>query len=319
MSHVQHTDFKLNPQITQVGCYWGVGGHTELYLLEGEQIAVVDTGVSYTPEQYLTPALAAIGRTLADVDVIINTHGHHDHAGGNAQVLAASSCEIWLPRPDVEIAENPERQFELYFAQNDVAVGREDRLAESLAELRLNAGPLATVTRPLDGGDVLDLGRGLVLSVIPTPGHTVGSCCFYWEREGILIAGDAILGRCSRATGLPLIYYPEQYGPSLDRIEDLDLNVLAIGHHYASLTMTRESVKWGRAGKQFVRESRQIDQLIGDAMADALKGGPRPFLDAAREATKALAGPLSLRIDPETGLAIGQGVAALWARWKRAT
>ena len=319
MSHNQHTDFKFHPQITQVGCYWGVGGHTELYLLEGEQFAVVDTGVSDTPEQYLIPALRTIGRTLADVDVVINTHGHHDHAGGNAQVFAVAGCEIWLPREDVEIVENLDRQFELYFLQNDIAVGREDRLAESLADLRQNAGALARVTRPLDAGDVLDLGRGMVFTVIPTPGHTLGSCCFYWEREGILIAGDAILGRCSRATGLPLIYYPEFYGPSLDRIEDLDLNVLAIGHHYASLTMTRESVKWGRAGKQFVRESREIDRIIGSAMADALKGGPRPFLDAAREATKALAGPLSLQLDPETSLAIGQGVATLWARWQRAT
>jgi len=78
-------------------------------------------------------------------------------------------------------------------------------------------------------------------------------------------------------------------------------------------------VKWGRVGKQFVRESRQIDQLIGSAMDDVLREGPRPFLDAARDATKALAVPLSLQIDPETGLAIGQGVAALWARWKAAT
>jgi glyoxylase-like metal-dependent hydrolase (beta-lactamase superfamily II) len=318
VSVTQHTDFKFHPQITQVGCYWGQGGHTELYLLEGERLAVVDTGVSDTPEHYLVPALAAMGRTLADVDVIINTHGHHDHAGGNAQVHAAASCEIWMPREDVEIAENPQRQFELYFIQNDVAVGRQDRLDASLAELRQNAGPLAKVTRPLEGGDVLDLGRGLVLSVIHTPGHTYGSCSFYWEREGIMIAGDAILGCSSRASGLPLIYFPDLYETALDRVEDLDLNVFCIGHHYSSLSMTRESVKWGRAGKQFVRESREINRMIGSAMDDALRGGARPFLDAARDATKALVEPLSLRIDPETGLATGQGVAALWARWNAA-
>ena len=45
MSPNQHTDFKFHPQVTQVGCYWGSGGHTELYLLEGERLAVVDTGV----------------------------------------------------------------------------------------------------------------------------------------------------------------------------------------------------------------------------------------------------------------------------------
>jgi len=315
----QHTDFKFHPQVTQVGCYWGNGGHNELYLLEGERLAIVDTGVSDTPEHFLAPALAAIGRTLADIDVVINTHGHHDHAGGNAQVHAASSCEIWMPGEDIEIVESLERQFELYFVQNDRAVGREDRLDASFADLRQNAGGPAKVTRPLAGRDVLDLGRGIVLTVIHTPGHTYGSSSFYWEREGMLIAGDSVLGCSSRASGLPLIYFPDLYETSLDRIEDLDLNVLCIGHHYSSLTLTRESVKWGRAGKQFVRESREINRLIGAAMDRALLRGPRPFLDAAREATRALVEPLRLRLDSDTGLAAGQGVVALWARWTAAS
>ena len=317
MIPISHTDFKFHPQITQVGCYWGNGGHTELYLLEGERLAVVDTGVADTPDKYLVPALAAIGQTLADVEVVINTHGHHDHAGGNAQVLAASDCEIWLPEEDVEIAENPDRQFEMYFADSERAIGREQRLPAALEDLRQNAGPLAKVTRPLHDGDRLELGRGLDLTVIHTPGHTVGSCSFYWEREGILIAGDSILGTTSRIGGMPLIFFPDLYEKSLDRLDTVDLNVLCIGHHYGSLTMTRESVKWGRAGKQFVRESRLIANLIRDAIERAVDSGNSSFLEAAKEATRTLAEPLCLRIDPETGLAQSWGVAALLAYWKR--
>jgi glyoxylase-like metal-dependent hydrolase (beta-lactamase superfamily II) len=315
MDPIVHTDFKFHPRITQIGCYWGNGGHTELYLLEGERLAIVDTGVSDTPEKYIAPALATTGRSLADVDVVINTHGHHDHAGGNAQIRAASSCEIWLPEADVEIAESPERQFELYFAETERALGREDRLAAALAELRQNAGPLARVTRALRDGDRLDLGRGVELSVVHTPGHTIGSCSFYWEREGILIAGDSVLGSGSRPGGMPLIFFPDLYEKGLDRIESLDLNVLCIGHHYRSLTMTHESVKWGRDGKQFVCESREIAHLIAGALERAVANGHRTFLDAAREATKTLVEPLRLQIDPETGLAQSWGVAALLACW----
>ena len=39
MDPLNHTDFKFHPQITQIGCYWGGVGHTELYLLEGERLA----------------------------------------------------------------------------------------------------------------------------------------------------------------------------------------------------------------------------------------------------------------------------------------
>ena len=316
MNILPHTDFKFHPQITQVGCYWGNDGHTELYLLEGDRLAVVDTGVSDTPEQYLVPALAAIGRRLADVDVVINTHGHMDHTGGNGSVVRASDAEVWMPWQDVEIAENPDRQFEVYFAQNDRLIGREDRLAESLAVFREQAGAPTKVTRSLNDGDQLELGRGLTFTVIHTPGHTLGSCCFYLEREGLLITGDSVLGTGSRVGGLPLIYFPDLYETSLDRVEDLDLDVLCIGHHYGSLTMTRESVKFGRAGKQFVRESREIAHLVADAMHRALRHGSRPFLDAARDATGTLADSLHLTIDPQTGLAQSQGIAALYAHWK---
>lgn len=34
---------------------------------------------------------------------------------------------------------------------------------------------------------------GFNLQVIPTPGHTLGSCCFYFPKDNILFSGDALL------------------------------------------------------------------------------------------------------------------------------
>lgn len=312
-----HTDFKFHPRITQIGCYWGNGGHTELYLLEGDRLAIVDTGVFDTPERFLVPALNAIGRELSDIDVVINTHGHHDHAGGNGAVVQISDAEVWLPEEDVAIALSVDEQFETYFADDFRLLGREDLLEEEVDRLRTNMGEPFEVARRLQHGDQLDLGKGLLFTVIQTPGHTPGSYSFYLEREGLLIAGDALPGAGSRIGNLPLIYYPDLYETALDRIEALDLNVLCLGHHYRSLSLTRESVKWGRDGKRYLRECREVNELIGAAMEAAVLAGYAAFLPAARSATHALAGPLSLVIDPETGLAHSAGVASLHAHWQR--
>jgi len=312
-----HTDFKFHPQVVQIGCYWGEVGHTELYLLQGERLAIVDAGCSDTPERFILPVLEDMGYRPEDLDLILNTHGHFDHAGGDARLAEATGAEVWVPEEDVAIAEDIDRQFEQYFAQNDSLVGREDRLEASLATYRRQGDPVK-VDHAIQEGEIIDLGRGIELWVLACPGHTLGSVGFYWEREGLLITGDSVTGTGSRLGGLPLHYYPEEYERSLNRLARLDVNVLCTGHHYRSLSLGRESVKLGRNGKRFIEESLEVSRIIAGAMEETLVAWPEAsFMDAAHRALKIIGEHLPLDLDAETGLPVNGPTAALYANWKR--
>jgi glyoxylase-like metal-dependent hydrolase (beta-lactamase superfamily II) len=311
-----HNEFRFHPQVVQIGCYWGSGGHTELYLLEGDTLAIVDTGVNGTPSRYIAPALESYGRRLGDVDLILNTHGHHDHAGGNAEMVAASGATVWIHEADARVAEDPDYQFDAYFANNDLLVGRPDRLEASRAALKVTAGQPAKVDRKLADGEVLELGKGIKLEVLHTPGHTRGSVCYYWEAEGLAFCGDSVMGQGSRPGGLPLIYFPADYERSIDRLLRMDMAALGLGHHYRTHAVPRDSVHFGPHVTAYLRASREIADLIGDSLRRAAAARPEAgFLEVARAATDLAAARLPIT-KGEDGLPVTGSVAAFYGYWQ---
>lgn len=114
-----------------------------------ERAAVIDT---CNGEQNYYEAV----RTLTDLPlIVINTHAHGDHVGGN-------------------------RFFEeAYLSKEELPYYRAEELCPA---------------KPLSDGDVIDLG-GKTLRVILFPGHTPGGICLLDEKDRVLFTGDSILGR----------------------------------------------------------------------------------------------------------------------------
>lgn len=91
--------------------------HTSILVDTGEQVILVDTGIGpgFSPtEGLLLGNLQAAGYEPEDVDVVVLTHGHGDHIGGNigsdgapvfsnAQyVMSEEEWEFWMDLPRVE-------------------------------------------------------------------------------------------------------------------------------------------------------------------------------------------------------------------------
>ena len=117
-----------------------------------------------------------------DMKAILLTHGHFDH------IYAVNDLKKSLDVPVYAYADEA-------VLMGDSWMNRSKAWAETMT------------VKPdilLHDGDELDL-AGFHIRVIHTPGHTAGSCCYYFEEEKILIAGDTLFyesyGRTDLDTG----------------------------------------------------------------------------------------------------------------------
>ena len=87
------------------------------------------------------------------------------------------------------------------------------------------------VKRVLENGERLNLGSGLSVQVIATPGHTWDFLSYYIPERKILIASEAV--GCADTTGYVVTEFLvdfEVYLESLTRLAALDVEVLCPGH-----------------------------------------------------------------------------------------
>jgi glyoxylase-like metal-dependent hydrolase (beta-lactamase superfamily II) len=153
------------------------------------------------PSQELEPQLARIGLQPADIDVVIQSHLHFDHAGGLQ----------WLTHADVLV-----QREELAWAYDPPVYQREIYVKADFDHgLRW---------KQLDGDhDVFGDG---VVRVIATPGHTRGhqSVLVKLERRSVFLLCDgAYLLEKMRARLLPAVLWsPDAMIATWDRIEALE-------------------------------------------------------------------------------------------------
>ena len=283
----------------------GVATTTNVYVVRGAITALVDTGVLGTPTNDVTPALASLGLSLSDVDLVVNTHGHFDHLGGNAEVKDAGHAEIAVHRADAPLAESNEnharRLRELYGAIDADHL----RPAREAMTMRL-LGRAVGVDRLLDDGDVVDLGHDVKLTVIHTPGHTAGAVCYYWEAAGLLLTGDSIQGRGVHAGALPIVEAPSSYADSLERVRDLRPAALLMGHGFQGPAGALGPVARGNAVADVFYESLRTHNVLRLAFSTALHDAPDASGgDLARRAVEIAGADLRLDVDPALGFPWG--------------
>jgi glyoxylase-like metal-dependent hydrolase (beta-lactamase superfamily II) len=170
----------------------------------------------------------------------------------------------------------------------------------------------------LHDGDRVDLGSGLELEVIHTPGHTPGSVCYYWGAEKLLLTGDAVQGRGSRVGGWPLYFDASSYRRSIDRLLDVPAEALCLGHGFHSGVPLNTPIRRGPEARQIVQDSAAVSDAIDEAVRARIKANPQASnLELAQGVTLDLLEKIPTMLDPVLKLPASGG-ATLWAHIREA-
>ncbi|MDR0346845.1 MAG: MBL fold metallo-hydrolase [Coriobacteriales bacterium] len=140
---------------------------------QAQHVIVVDPGAE--PKKIL----AAVGERT--IDSIVLTHRHYDHIGALPALVGETGAEVIAHRLDADEISHPS--------------------AGNLTPRVFQSAPVP-VTRIVEEGDRIAVG-GAFLTVLHTPGHSIGSICLYDEATPLLIAGDTLFRGAVGRTDLP--------------------------------------------------------------------------------------------------------------------
>jgi glyoxylase-like metal-dependent hydrolase (beta-lactamase superfamily II) len=119
--------------------------------------------------------------------------------------------------------------------------------------------------RSLVDGDRINLGGGVSLTTVHTPGHSAGAVTFLLDGPDWAFTGDSIQGRGAHAT-FPLIEHPNSYRASVNKLlEDVRPKRLLMGHQFGGLDgVARSNILEQDAAAAMLRDSADLaSQLAG--------------------------------------------------------
>jgi glyoxylase-like metal-dependent hydrolase (beta-lactamase superfamily II) len=176
-----------------------------------KRAVLVDSGYAAHAPQTLALVRNALGAERS-LDLIVNTHLHSDHCGGNALLQASFACETLIPQTEADAVRD--------WDENALTFRATGQTCERFG-----------FTGTIAPGATLRLG-GIEWSVLGAPGHDPHSLMLYSPEERILISADALW-----ENGFGVIF-PELEGESgfaeqravLDLIATLDVRAVIPGH-----------------------------------------------------------------------------------------
>lgn len=206
-----------------------------LFAEDDGTLTLVDAGLKNAHKKVLA-ALDSLGKAPGDVQRILLSHAHADHAGGLAGAQQATGGRVLT------------HEIEAPYVRTGTVPPQERALPRLFGRLPGGGFAAVEVAETFADGDVLPVAGGV--TVVHTPGHSPGHCSFLHTGSGVLITGDAIFN----VRGLR--YSPKTFCSDIRlsretaaRLGDLQFDVAAFTHGTHISTGARQAVRAFLAGR----------------------------------------------------------------------
>lgn len=181
---------------------------SNVYLVVGDVPTIIDTGTGFYSKRILEKIEKVI--PITEIQQILLTHEHYDHVGGVNDIIKATNDAATI------------------LAHGGV-VKKLKEGKSTFAEMIGGVMPRVIVDVPLIDGQQIILGNE-PFEVIFTPGHSIGSLCFYGVNSEVLFSGDTIFAN----GGFGRYDFPggdfDLLVQSIERLSNLKIRHLYPGH-----------------------------------------------------------------------------------------
>ena len=141
----------------QANCY---------FLIEGQNCLIID------PADDAPFILEELQRHRLNLVGMLATHGHFDHIMAVGEIQKSFDIPLFIHKDDKFLTDRVEQTAEYFLGYKPVILP-----IKKIKNLKID--------------DVLRI-KKFKIKIIYTPGHTPGSCCFYFKEENALFTGDTL-------------------------------------------------------------------------------------------------------------------------------
>ncbi len=188
-------------------------GNVGVVMLENSRVALIDSGVD---RRYAEKLFGLLNDYRFKIELIINTHAHADHIGGNAFFQQKTGCRILASALEAPLVRQPLIQAAVLFAGAPII---------ELTNRFIMADP--SRVEALSESDEMLAQYGLEL--IDLPGHSVNQKGV--SVDGVMFFADSLFPESFfKKQRLPFIYDPFAQLETLDKLRKIKSSLYVGGH-----------------------------------------------------------------------------------------